>query len=304
MGLLEGKVAIVTGAGRGLGRAEALELSKQGATVVVQDLGVALDGSNPNDDPANQVVSEIEAAGGKAVAHFGDVSDYDYAKSLIDEAVERFGDVNIIVNNAGILRDRMLFNMEEAEWDAVIRVHLKGHFGTMRHAAAYWRQRAKEGSEVYGRVINTTSEAALFGSPGQPNYAAAKAGIISITTSMANAMVKYGVTANAIAPRARTLMTTSSMGDMFAAPEDENAFDVWAPENVSPLVAFLGSPQAARVTGQVFIVWGNQVSLLRGPTVEERFETEGAWTPEGLAERMGPVYDKREPLAGFVMPQG
>jgi 3-oxoacyl-[acyl-carrier protein] reductase len=304
MGLLEGKVAIVTGAGRGLGRAEALDLSKQGATVVVQDLGVALDGSNPDDDPANQVVAEIEAAGGTAVSNFGDVSDYEYAKALIDDTVQRFGDVNIIVNNAGILRDRMLFNMEEAEWDAVIRVHLKGHFSTMRHAAAHWRQRAKDGQDVFGRVINTTSEAALFGSPGQPNYAAAKAGIMSLTTSMANAMVKYGVTANAIAPRARTLMTTSSMGDMFAAPEDESAFDVWAPENVAPLVSFLASPQAARVTGQVFIVWGNQVSLLQGPRVEERFETEGAWTAEGLADALGPVYEKREPLAGFAMPQG
>jgi 3-oxoacyl-[acyl-carrier protein] reductase len=303
MGLLDGKVAIVTGAGRGLGRAEALELAAQGATVVVQDLGVALDGSNPSDDPANEVVSEIEAAGGKAHAHFGDVSDYDYAKKLIDETAERYGDVNILVNNAGILRDRMLFNMEEAEWDAVVRVHLKGHFSTMRHAAAYWRQRAKDGNEVYGHVINTTSEAALFGSPGQPNYAAAKAGIISLTTSMANAMVKYGITANAIAPRARTLMTTSSMPEMFSEAK-EGEFDVWAPENVAPLVSFLASPAAARVTGQVFIVWGNAVSLLQGPRVDERFETEGAWTAEGLAETVGGAFEKREPGAGYVLPMG
>ena len=299
--MLENKIAIVTGAGRGLGRAEALELANNGATVVVQDLGVALDGSNPSDDPANEVVSEIEAQGGKAHAHFGDVSDYEYAKRLIDETVDRYGDVNIIVNNAGILRDRMLFNMEEAEWDAVVRVHLKGHFATMRHATAFWRQRAKEGQDVYGRIINTTSEAALFGSPGQPNYAAAKAGIISLTTSTANAMVKYGVTANAIAPRARTLMTTSSMPEMFGETA-EGEFDVWAPENVAPLVAFLASPAAARVTGQVFIAWGNHVSLLQGPRVEERYEAEGRWTAEGLANTLGPVYEKREPLAGFVVP--
>ena len=302
MGLLEGKTAIVTGAGRGLGRAEALELAKQGANVVVQDLGVALDGSDPNDDPANQVVAEVEALGGKAMAHFGDVSDYDYAKSLIDDAVAKFGDVHVVVNNAGILRDRMIFNMEEAEWDAVVRVHLKGHFNTIKHAVTHWRNRAKAGDDVYGSIINTTSEAALFGSPGQPNYAAAKAGIIALTTSTANGMVKYGIRANAIAPRARTLMTTSSMPEMFAAPAEEGAFDVWAPENVAPLVSYLASPAASRVTGQVFIVWGNQVSLLGGPHVEERFETDGTWTADGLAERLGPVYEKREPGAGYVIP--
>lgn len=301
MGLLDGKVAIVTGAGRGLGRAEALELAREGASVVVQDLGASLDGSGSSEDPSHEVVSEIEANGGKAVAHFGDVADYGYAEKLIGETAERFGDVNIIVNNAGILRDRMLFNMEEAEWDAVVRVHLKGHFSTSRHATAYWRKRAKEGQDVYGRIVNTTSEAALFGSPGQPNYAAAKAGIISLTTSTANGMVKYGVTANAIAPRARTLMTETSMPEMFAAPAGEG-FDVWAPENVAPLVAFLASPEAARITGQVFIVWGNQVSLLQGPRVEERYETEGRWSPEGLAKTLGPVFEGREPLAGFVVP--
>jgi 3-oxoacyl-[acyl-carrier protein] reductase len=302
MGMLEGKVAIVTGAGRGLGRAEAIELANEGATVVVQDLGVALDGSNPSDDPANEVVGEIEAAGGKAHAHFGDVSDYGYAQSLIAETVDRYGDVNIVVNNAGILRDRMLFNMEEAEWDAVVRVHLKGHFNTMRHAVSHWRNRAKAGDDVYGRIINTTSEAALFGSPGQPNYAAAKAGIISLTTSTANAMVKYGVTANAIAPRARTVMTTSSMPEMFAEPAEEGAFDVWAPENVAPLVSFLASPEASRITGQVFIVWGNEVKLLQGPRVEERFIADGRWTAEGLAKDMGAAFEKREPLTGYVVP--
>lgn len=303
MGMLEGKVAIVTGAGRGLGRAEAIELASEGATVVVQDLGAALDGSGSSEDPSHEVVSEIEAQGGKAVAHFGDVADYGYAKKLIDDTVAQFGDVNIVVNNAGILRDRMLFNMEEAEWDAVVRVHLKGHFSTMRHATAYWRQRAKDGQDVYGRIVNTTSEAALFGSPGQPNYAAAKAGIISLTTSAANGMVKYGVTSNAIAPRARTTMTETSMPEVFGKKEGEG-FDVWAPENVAPLVAFLASPEAARITGQVFIVWGNQVTLLQGPRVDERFETEGRWSAEGLSNTLGPVFEGREPLSGFVVPQG
>lgn len=301
MGLLDNKIAIVTGAGRGLGQAEALELAREGATVVVQDLGAALDGSGSSEDPSHEVVAEIEKAGGKALAHFGDIADYGYAKQLIDETVERFGDVHIVVNNAGILRDRMIFNMEEAEWDAVVRVHLKGHFATMRHATAYWRQRAKEGQEVYGHIINTTSEAALFGSPGQPNYAAAKAGIIALTTSTANAMVKYGITANAIAPRARTVMTETSMPEVFGQ-KAEDGFDTWAPENVAPLVAFLASPEAARVTGQVFIVWGNEVKLLQGPRVEERFETEGRWTPEGLAKTVGSAFEEREPLAGFVVP--
>lgn len=302
MGLLDGKVAIVTGAGRGLGRAEALELAREGASVVVQDLGADLDGSGQDDHPSHEVVSEIETAGGTAIAHFGDIADFDYAKDLLDDTIAKFGDLHIVVNNAGILRDRMLFNMEETEWDAVVRVHLKGHFATMRHATSYWRQRAKEGQEVYGRIINTTSEAALFASPGQPNYAAAKAGIIALTHSTANAMVKYGITANAIAPRARTVMTETSMPEMFGQKVEEGQFDVWAPENVAPLVAFLASPGAARITAQVFIVWGNQVTLLQGPRVEERFETEGRWSPEGLSKTLGPVFEGREPLAGYIVP--
>jgi 3-oxoacyl-[acyl-carrier protein] reductase len=299
--LLEGKVAIVTGAGRGLGRAEALELAREGASVVVQDLGAALDGSGSSEDPSHQVVSEIEAAGGKAVAHFGDIADFTYAKTLIDDTISQFGDLHIVVNNAGILRDRMIFNMEESEWDAVIRVHLKGHFATTRHATAYWRSRAKDGLDVYGRIINTTSEAALFGSPGQPNYAAAKAGIVGLTTSTANAMVKYGVTANAVAPRARTTMTETSMPEIFGQKPEEG-FDVWAPENVAPLVAVLASPQAARITGQVFIVWGNEVKLLQGPRVEARFTTEGRWGAEALAKELGAAFESREPLAGYILP--
>ncbi len=302
--MLEGKVALITGAGRGLGRAEAIELARLGATVVVQDFGTAMDGSGSNADPSHEVVKEIEDAGGKAVAHFGDIADYGYVQGLVAETVEKFGDLNIVVNNAGILRDRMVFNMEEAEWDAVVRVHLKGHFNTIRHATAYWRQRAKDGNEIYGRVINTTSEAALFGSPGQPNYAAAKSGIIGLTTSTANGMVKYGVTSNAIAPRARTLMTETSMPEMFGGEVKEGDFDVWAPENVAPLVAFLASPAAARVTGQVFIIWGNEVKHLHGPIVEETYAADGRWTAEGLASTLEPVFAKREPLQGYVLPMG
>ena len=300
--MLEGKIAVVSGAGRGLGRAEAIELARRGATVVVQDFGTAMDGSGSNADPSHEVVKEIEEAGGTAIAHFGDIADYGYVEGLVAEIVDKFGDLNIVVNNAGILRDRMVFNMEEAEWDAVVRVHLKGHFNTIRHATAYWRQRAKDGNEVYGRVINTTSEAALFGSPGQPNYAAAKSGIIGLTTSTANGMVKYGVTSNAIAPRARTLMTETSMPEMFGGEVKEGDFDVWAPENVAPLVAFLASPAAARVTGQVFIIWGNQVKHLQGPRVEELYETEGSWTAEGLAKTLEPVFSDREPLQGYILP--
>jgi len=291
--MLDGKVAIVTGAARGLGRAEALHLASLGARVVVNDMGAALDGGGRDDGAAQAVVDEITAAGGEALAHAGDVADFAEAKALVEVAIERFGSLEILVNNAGILRDRMIFNMAEEEWDAVIRVHLKGHFCTTRHATAYWRERAKTEGPVYARIINTSSEAFLFGSPGQPNYAAAKAGIVGLTLATAMSCAKYGIAANAICPRAATRMTE----DMALDPGE------FAPENVAPLVGFLASPAAGRVNGYLFVAYGGRVDVIGGPTVEERFETEGRWSTEALAGTLGPFFDEREPLTdGFAMP--
>ena len=300
--MLDGKVAIVTGAGRGLGRIEALQLASMGARVIVNDLGVAADGSGADHGPTQQVVEEIVAAGGEAAAHFGDVADWEQAQGLIDMAVETFGGLHILINNAGFLRDRMIFNMAEEEWDGVIRVHLKGHFSTTRWATAYWRGLSKEeGGPVYGRIINTASEAFLFGSAGQPNYAAAKAGIAALTMATAQACQRYGVTANAICPRARTRMTEDTGGGMFNKPEE--GFDMFAPENVAPLVGYLASPAAERVSGQVFIIYGKRASVLAAPQIAQSFDAEGAWTVDGLVDALGPYFEKRQPIRdGFAMP--
>ncbi|MET9362481.1 3-oxoacyl-ACP reductase [Streptomyces sp. NPDC006632] len=292
---LEGLSAIVTGAGRGLGRAEALELARLGAAVVVNDFGQpGRDGSGQaSKGPAEEVAAEIRAAGGSATAHTGDVADHQQAGELVQLAIDTYGKLDILVNNAGILRDRMIFSMSEAEWDSVIHVHLKGHFNTTHFAAAHWRERSKAaGGPVYGRIVNTSSEAFLAGSAGQPNYAAAKGGIVGLTTSTALALGKYGVTANAICPRARTRMTE----DVFAgfAEPGEGQLDPLAPEHVSPLVGYLASPAAARVNGQLLVVHGGMVAIVERPRVAAKFDTsKEVFSYEELDELISPYYAGR-----------
>ncbi|GGX67003.1 3-oxoacyl-ACP reductase [Streptomyces fructofermentans] len=296
---LEGLSAIVTGAGRGLGRAEALELARLGAAVVVNDFGQpGRDGSGAaSAAPAEEVAAEIRAAGGRALAHTGDVADHQQAGELVESAVAEFGRLDILVNNAGILRDRMVFSMSEDEWDSVIRVHLRGHFNTTRFAAAHWRARSKAaGAPVYGRIVNTSSEAFLAGSAGQPNYAAAKGGIVGLTTSTALALVKYGVTANVICPRARTRMTA----DVFAglgepdADGSQGRLDPLAPEHVAPLVGYLASPAAAHVNGQLLVVHGGMVAVVERPRVAAKFDTkQTAFTYDELDALLTPHYADR-----------
>ncbi|MFJ9818126.1 3-oxoacyl-ACP reductase [Streptomyces sp. NPDC101151] len=298
---LEGLSAVVTGAGRGLGRAEALELAGLGAAVVVNDYGQpGRDGSGAaSAGPAEEVAAEIRERGGRAVAHTGDVSDLQQAGELLDLAITEFGRLDILVNNAGILRDRMVFSMTEDEWDSVIRVHLKGHFNTTRFAAAHWRDRAKAaGGSVYGRIVNTSSEAFLAGSAGQPNYAAAKGGIVGLTTSTALALAKYGVTANAICPRARTRMTEDVFAGL-ARPED--GLDPLAPEHVAPLVGYLASPAAARVNGQLLVVHGGMVAVVERPRVQAKFDSkQETFTYDELDALLTPHYADRAPGETFA----
>jgi NAD(P)-dependent dehydrogenase (short-subunit alcohol dehydrogenase family) len=296
--LCAGRVVVVTGAGRGLGRAHALAFAAEGAAVVVNDVGVALDGTGAESAPAQDVVAEIEDAGGRAVANSDDVADWAGAERLIATAVDAFGRLDVLVNNAGFLRDRMLVNLSEQEWDAVVRVHLKGHFATMRHAAAYWRAESKAGRQPDARVINTSSGAGLLGSVGQGNYAAAKAGIVGLTLVAAAEFARYGVTVNAIAPAARTRMTEQAFADTMAAPSD--GFDAMAPENVSPLVVWLGSAESAPVTGRVFEVEGGTVSVADGWQHGPARDKGARWEPSELgpvvaellaqAPRPAPVY--------------
>jgi NAD(P)-dependent dehydrogenase (short-subunit alcohol dehydrogenase family) len=255
-------VAIVTGAGRGLGRAYALELAQHGARVVVNDLGVGSDGSGRAEGPAREVVDMIRASGGDAVVSFEDVADWAGAKRIVDTAVATWGRLDVLVNNAGFVRDRMFASTSEEEWDAVLRVHLKGHFAPTRHAVAYFRDRAKAGEKVDARIVNTTSGAGLIGSVGQGAYSAAKAGIAALTLVQAAELARYGVTANAIAPAARTRMTETVFADMMRRPE--SGFDAMAPENVAPLVAWLASADSREVTGRVFEVSGGAISVAEG----------------------------------------
>jgi NAD(P)-dependent dehydrogenase (short-subunit alcohol dehydrogenase family) len=260
--LCAGRVAVVTGAGRGLGRAHALELARNGARVVVADLGAELDGTGGSSVPAERVAAEIRAAGGEAVAVRADTADDTDAARLTETALDTWGRLDVLVNNAGIVRDRMLVSMTEEEWDAVVRVHLKGHFLPLRHAAAHWRSRAKDGAPVDARVVHTTSGAGLLGSVGQANYAAAKAGVAALTLVAAEELARYGVTVNAIAPSARTRMTEEVFADAMARPD--SGFDAMDPANVSPLVAWLASPESAHVTGRVFEIEGGTISLATG----------------------------------------
>ena len=289
------RVAIVTGAGRGLGRAHALELARRGVAVVVNDRGVSLDGE-ADSSPAQEVVDEIVGIGGQAVADSTDIGDHDAVGALLDETVANLGRVDIIVNNAGILRDRTLFNLTESDWDEVIRVHLKGHFNTIRWAASYWRDLAKRSDgPVFGRIVNTASEAFLAPVVGQPNYGAAKAGIVNLTVTAAKTLHKYGVTVNAICPRARTRMT--DVREEFQTSGAD--VDVFAPEQVSALVAYLASADAQAITGQVFAVQGRAIHLLRPPSVEATWSSDAHWSTESVQTAIGDFFDNRSPLQNF-----
>ena len=285
---LADRVAVVTGAGAGLGRAEAEALAAAGAHVVLNDLPGA----------ADEAADEIRATGGAVSVVSGDVGERSTADALVSEAVDRLGRLDIVVNNAGITRDRMLFNMTDDEWDLVMKVHLRGHFLLGRNAAAHWRSASKaSGGPVYGRIVNTSSEAFLSGSPGQPNYAAAKAGITALTLSEARGLSRIGVTANAICPRARTAMTVGVFGEADSGAE----VDPLSPEHVAPLVAYLASPAAQRISGQVFVVHGGMVALLAAPVVEQRFDAAGStWDLVDLDKQVGSYFAERDPSVCFA----
>ena len=281
MGRLDGRVAIVTGAGRGIGRSVALLLASEGASVVVADLGVAMDGSGHDAGPAHAVVAEIAEAGGKAVASGADIADFSAAEGLIGTALEEFGRLDVLVNVAGILRDRMVFNMTEQEWDDVIRVHLKGTFNTTRFASAHWRSLRDETAQ--NRIINFTSVSGLHGAPGQPNYAAAKMGIVGLTWSSARALGKYGVTVNAVSPGAATRMTDSVPTDRRRTRPE---VDEWSPDNVAPIVAYLASERSGWITGRIIHSSGYEVSLYSNPEPVVRIVGTGPWQPDALAEQV------------------
>ena len=293
---LAGKVAVVTGAAAGLGRAEALALAGAGADLVVNDLAA--------NDTSAALIDEIEARGAKALFVAGDIGERDTADAIVAAATEHFGGLHIVVNNAGITRDRMLFNMSDEEWDAVIRIHLRGHFLLARNAAAHWRAQAKAtGAPVYARLINTSSEAGLTGSEGQPNYSAAKAGIAAFTVSTARALGRLGVRANAICPRARTAMTAG----VFGAEPERAGLDPLSVEHVAPLVAYLAAPAAESISGQVFVVHGGLVALMAPPTVEQRFDLDaagrgpgGSWSLAGLDAALGRYFTDRDPARTFA----
>ena len=290
MGLLAGKVAVVTGAGRGIGRGEALTLAGEGAAVVVNDVGSAADGDGADQRPAQQVADEIVAAGGRAVANYDSVDDFDRASNLIQQAVEEFGRLDILVNNAGILRDRMIYNLAPEDFDAVVAVHLRGHFCTTRHACAYWRDEYKAGRSVAGRIVNTSSASGVFGLVGQTSYAAAKAGIAAMTQVTAMEMARYGVTVNAVCPTARTRLTEN--GGRMGRTEAPTGWHLMHPDNVGPFVAFLACDAASGITGQVFGVFGGVVQRYDGwrpADVLQRSEP-GPWDVEELLARSDELF--------------
>jgi NAD(P)-dependent dehydrogenase (short-subunit alcohol dehydrogenase family) len=289
MGALDGRVAIITGAGRGIGREHALLFAAEGASVVVNDLGGANDGSGGDSGPAQEVVEEIIASGGKAVANTGNVADWAGAATLIEQAVTEFGRLDVLVNNAGILRDAFIASIDEAQWDAVISVHLKGHMAPLHHAAVYWKGQSKAGNPVRGSVINTASASGTFlPNPGQVNYGAAKAGIAAMTLVAAQELERYGVRANGIAPVARTRLTlaTPGLGAMFAAPVEEGEFDAFSPANISPLVAYLASERCT-LTGKLFAVQGGSIGLLEGWHSVRTTDTDKPWTIAEVEQRIG-----------------
>jgi NAD(P)-dependent dehydrogenase (short-subunit alcohol dehydrogenase family) len=292
MGALDGRVAVVTGAGRGIGREHALFFAAEGAKVVVNDLGGAPDGTGDDRTAASQVVDEIRAFGGEAVANADNVADWEGGQRVIQAALEAFGDLHVLVNNAGILRDRVLVNMTEEEWDAVIAVHLKGHFVPTRFAASYWREQTKTGRTVRASVVNTSSTSGLLGNPGQANYGAAKAGIAAFTIITAQELGRYGIRVNGIAPAARTRLTeaTPGLGEIIKPPDEPGRFDIWDPANVSPLVGWLATEDCP-ATGRIFYVQGGAVKLMTGWTMAEGVERDDRWTIDTLEEQLRPLVE-------------
>jgi NAD(P)-dependent dehydrogenase (short-subunit alcohol dehydrogenase family) len=290
MGALDGRVAIITGAGRGIGREHALLFAAEGAKVVVNDLGGANDGTGNDLTPAQQTVADIKAMGGEAVVNGDNVADWEGGQRLINSAIEAFGDLDIVVNNAGILRDRVLVNMTESEWDSVVEVHMKGHFVPSRWAAAYWREQHKAGITKPRHLVHTSSTSGLFSNPGQGNYGAAKSGIATFSQICAKELARYNVKSNCIAPAARTRLTLATPGldDVIAAPKDAAVFDIWDPANISPLVAYLAS-ESCEFTGETWFVQGGTVKRVKSWEFDQTIERNDRWTVADLAEAMKPL---------------
>jgi NAD(P)-dependent dehydrogenase (short-subunit alcohol dehydrogenase family) len=299
-GICEGRVVVITGAGRGIGRQHAIEFARQGAKVVVNDVGAAVDGTGSSDGPAGEVVAEVRAAGGQAVANGDDVADWDGAERLMATAVDTFGGLDVLVNNAGILRDRMLVNMTEAEWDAVIRVHLRGTFAPTRWAVDYWRNRVKAGETNDARIINTTSPSGIYGNVGQTNYGAAKAGIASMTVIAAMELGRYGVTVNAVAPAALTRMTENLGFGQSDSDRLLDAFDANDPANISPLVVWLGSGASAAITGRVFNVHGGHISVAEGWVAGPGVDKKDRWESAELGEVIPGLVAEAAPNADML----